>query len=59
MLGTVITSAIIHTSCAMSNQSLSVCLKDCVRFQDNQTRYVYAKMFWCHGVTDKSSYPAM
>jgi len=48
MLGTVITSAIIHTSCAMSNQSLSNCLKDCVRFQDNQTRYVYVKMFWYH-----------
>ena len=48
MLGMVITSAIIHTSGALSNQSLIVCLKDCVRFQDNQTRYVYAKMFWCH-----------
>jgi len=48
MLGTVITSAITHTSCAMSNPSLSVCLKDCVHFQDNRTRYVYVKIFWCH-----------
>lgn len=38
-------SAVIHTSFAMSSQSLSVCLEDYVHFQDHQIRYVCTAVF--------------
>jgi hypothetical protein len=51
LLGMGTTSAITHISCAMSSQSLSVCLEDYVHFQVHQTRYVCTEIFW-HGDND-------
>jgi hypothetical protein len=51
-LGMATTSVITRISCAMSSQSLTVCLEGYVHFQAHQTRYVCTKIRWCGGTDD-------